>query len=494
MFVSSCPHCGDSVTVPTRARGSSRVRCPLCTTEFTLDEMLAKLPPALELLDEPEEHFISAGSGEKYGSVGGDDGGHVALIDAESASDASVGEFGLAAAEVRTEKPSYAFDGDATAEGTPRKSISATPRPKKKAKSPLTEIIKVVLGGAAAIPVALLLFWYAFGKDPFEAGPVVAKYAPWIVPAKFQNAPEEAPKNEPANKQDTPKKTNNGNKSKKSNASNGDNKIPSLELGPNLNDPGLNTPPDTLPGIDPPGIAPPGIDPPGIDAPGGFDLDPVTPPAGNKKADSEEKIGTGGDLDKPKVPLSVANAPKYSAPEISEALNNANKALQSFEEGTNSEDADVKAKLSRALFKSLAELAEKVTFADQEDFGLTEQMQATRDLLVKLQENKQAQILIERVGPPWATTLSTEARGSNGVILIGTLQKPNAADQGSTRGFVLEDTNHTLVPLVMDRAQPEVRSIILGVVVEEPGLAMPGYVGDEDRIVFGDFALPFPKK
>ncbi|MEM7475557.1 MAG: hypothetical protein AAF483_11255, partial [Planctomycetota bacterium] len=56
---------------------------------------------------------------------------------------------------------------------------------KRKDRSPLWSMIQIVLGGLAAIPIALILIWHLLGKDIGGAGPVVAKYAPWLVPEKF---------------------------------------------------------------------------------------------------------------------------------------------------------------------------------------------------------------------------------------------------------------------------------------------------------------------
>ncbi|MCC6508151.1 MAG: hypothetical protein IT423_03535 [Pirellulaceae bacterium] len=58
-------------------------------------------------------------------------------------------------------------------------------RPRRAEGSGIWSVVQVVLGGAAAIPVTLLLLWYVVGKD-VGAGPMVAKYAPWIVPKRFQ--------------------------------------------------------------------------------------------------------------------------------------------------------------------------------------------------------------------------------------------------------------------------------------------------------------------
>lgn len=58
-------------------------------------------------------------------------------------------------------------------------------RSRRHERSGLWSTLQVVLGGAAAIPVTLLLLWYVLGKDVAGAGPAVARYVPWIVPRQF---------------------------------------------------------------------------------------------------------------------------------------------------------------------------------------------------------------------------------------------------------------------------------------------------------------------
>jgi hypothetical protein len=52
--------------------------------------------------------------------------------------------------------------------------------------SPGRTMLQVGLGGLAAIPIGLLLIWHVLGTDVMGAGPVVGRYAPWIVPARFR--------------------------------------------------------------------------------------------------------------------------------------------------------------------------------------------------------------------------------------------------------------------------------------------------------------------
>jgi LSD1 subclass zinc finger protein len=56
----------------------------------------------------------------------------------------------------------------------------------RKKSNPIGTLVSIVGGGVAAIPISILLMWYALGKDPLAAGPMVASFAPWIVPEKFQ--------------------------------------------------------------------------------------------------------------------------------------------------------------------------------------------------------------------------------------------------------------------------------------------------------------------
>ncbi len=56
----------------------------------------------------------------------------------------------------------------------------------RKKGNPVGTLLSVVGGGMAAIPISILLMWYALGKDPLDAGPMVANLVPWIVPERFQ--------------------------------------------------------------------------------------------------------------------------------------------------------------------------------------------------------------------------------------------------------------------------------------------------------------------
>jgi hypothetical protein len=73
---------------------------------------------------------------------------------------------------------------------------STAARPKPLAVSPLRRLLPPIFGGLTAIPIAIGILWYGFGKDIGNAGPTVARYIPWLVPehlrgsARWRNNPK----------------------------------------------------------------------------------------------------------------------------------------------------------------------------------------------------------------------------------------------------------------------------------------------------------------
>ncbi len=71
-------------------------------------------------------------------------------------------------------------------------------RRKPKTKFTRADFVKIIVGGLMAFPVAQLIIWWGFAKDPLQLGPRVAAAVPFIVPRPFRGeAP--APIAEPRN-------------------------------------------------------------------------------------------------------------------------------------------------------------------------------------------------------------------------------------------------------------------------------------------------------
>jgi hypothetical protein len=77
--------------------------------------------------------------------------------------------------------------------------VVSRPRPKRKPKNPIVEIVKIVAGGVGGIAIALLiLFWFPvkkYRKDPFEIGPKIGRitWLRFIVPRDYWPADEQYP-------------------------------------------------------------------------------------------------------------------------------------------------------------------------------------------------------------------------------------------------------------------------------------------------------------
>ncbi|MEM8733898.1 MAG: hypothetical protein AAGG44_06745 [Planctomycetota bacterium] len=79
-------------------------------------------------------------------------------------------------------------------------------RLKRKKRSPIWSIAQVILGGLAAIPIALLILWHVLGRDVAEAGPTVARYIPWIVPERFHPLDMESEQDEDGQSDESPQR------------------------------------------------------------------------------------------------------------------------------------------------------------------------------------------------------------------------------------------------------------------------------------------------
>lgn len=67
--------------------------------------------------------------------------------------------------------------------------VPVASRPRRPERSWLMKILPPILGGLTAIPIAIAILWYGFGKDIGGAGPKVARFAPWIVPKHLRGRP-----------------------------------------------------------------------------------------------------------------------------------------------------------------------------------------------------------------------------------------------------------------------------------------------------------------
>lgn len=145
-MIGNCPKCKEAIRVPA-GEPDQDVRCPLCNSEYQLQDVFDRLPPLLELVGG------SAASGNESVGIQIDDG---------------------------------FSDLEVQHAGTQSKNPSNYSRPRRAERSAFKEILKVIGGGVVAIPIGILCVWWFAGRDPFDLSEKVSEYAPWIVPEKLR--------------------------------------------------------------------------------------------------------------------------------------------------------------------------------------------------------------------------------------------------------------------------------------------------------------------
>jgi phage FluMu protein Com len=156
-----CPKCKSNLAVPDRQDAEIVVQCPRCRTE-------------VELCAVPEE---VSDRGERRRSFAG---GSTSRSSSDVKSNVVRRRY-----YSRTRLP---------------KNVAPTKvrrrRRKRKTKFTRADFVKVIVGGLMAFPVAQLILWWGFAKDPMQLGPQVASAVPFVVPRAFRGG-EQMPLAEP---------------------------------------------------------------------------------------------------------------------------------------------------------------------------------------------------------------------------------------------------------------------------------------------------------
>lgn len=207
-----CSRCQRTFSVRSEVSESALLKCPNCGNQFRLGELLDAFYAPWVILENPS---VTSNSGTpedaaaaqltadtSLGYAVGDQSAARSATrpDAEPAtgSGRELEESGLALAgpdlELAEEDEDAGISLDGASKEEPKTDWSQFKpitheefqRIKRADRSPIWSTLQVVLGGAAAIPVSLLLIWYVLDKDVAGAGPAVARYVPWVVPEKFR--------------------------------------------------------------------------------------------------------------------------------------------------------------------------------------------------------------------------------------------------------------------------------------------------------------------
>ncbi len=245
-IMGNCLRCQGLVRVPATAPTKSTVKCPHCDHSFLLSEILNQAVPELEIVESGQPQTAA----EEQIATEKDAEGRFVVANqlrqtskrsrrarrrSSSRSESTEGmvmipkslpevESGRAGPAQRTESngshPAAAitqsqlsresFDSRRSSGSSSRRRESSSSdssrsrsssRSSSKEPSVVFEILKVVFGGALAIPIAYLLVLWVFRQDPLHVAPTIYKSAPFLLPDDFKVDEEEASAVTPGNSQ-----------------------------------------------------------------------------------------------------------------------------------------------------------------------------------------------------------------------------------------------------------------------------------------------------
>lgn len=476
MLTASCPKCAKQVTVPNAARPESRVRCPLCAEEYSLESVFADLPPLLVLLDAPalngtsgihaDEPIMAASASGVGGSSSIFDFGAKEQADAGESPDADADTaIALADAEdVIPKSNAFDFNADPAAEsigGAPR-TTTARPKPKKKGASPIKSLIGVVVGGLVALPMAQLILWYLPGgwdvgqRDPMEIGRKYGLLAPsWVTseaevtePAPDTSNPDSPPLDKPpvdAVNNIDPNGSSLG-RDDLNGALTGNNKPPEpTDNETPIIDDGNDNGGETIPPVE----------------------EPVIEPAG------------------PKSP--VKNAPTFTSSDLAKDLKVARDEQNLINTATKA-DGDGRAKKAAAekFLANLSQVAKVLTFADKRPEG---HMEHVHELVATASDSLQKRKVVSTLA---SLAFGKAANELPGTVFMGTVKE--IQQRGEIFETVVEMDTAAKKPMSIYTADDPQGTIavgdtvaVLGVIVDEPNNNISGYKGEPDPVVWGGY-------
>ena len=423
MLTTSCPKCEKEVSVPAAANALSRVRCPLCSEEYTLESVFNELPPLLELLDAPAANGAAMSAATVDDTDLEDDssaGGGMFDFDQRDTGENDAGDIALADPVVE-EKPSSSFDfgGDdaapaATTVGGAATSSRTAARPRKKSASPLKSIIGVIIGGLCAAPIAQFTLWYLPGgwdveqRDPVNIGRSLPEsISKWIVPSWVTNPDGETTTALVDNPPVDPEPTDG--------SADGDAPEPHEHadglgslLGTNHNGNGNGNGNSNGNGGSNDGSA--------ADGGGNNDGVPLFDPlADGTDADAAEPAGND---DPPAADAGVKDAPTYTSAEMGEQLKVVTDEVDRFDQVTDQTlDGGQRLEIRDSFRDAAGRLAELTTFVDNRSEG---QGEILDEILSKAGSSAQKRRII---GLTALSVMKDEARETDGIVIAGTVKE-----------------------------------------------------------------------
>ncbi len=179
--VIACNACESEIRLPSNVKSTAKVKCPLCSKVFRISDVTG--PPVAEIVQDDDEESNSAVEAMVP---------HVDRVVIDTGEqDSKLDRIVPAPSYEKTTARGRAREQGLAIEEEPNKTVARRPRSSKKKtfvrkKNKKVEFIKLLLGMVMALPVAQLVLWWGFKKDPFDIAPRIAEYAPLVVPTDLR--------------------------------------------------------------------------------------------------------------------------------------------------------------------------------------------------------------------------------------------------------------------------------------------------------------------
>lgn len=207
LILGNCLSCQGLVRVPAKAPSDSMVRCPHCSESYRLAQIIDQAVPQLEIVADakPEpvvarvdqvlinerESFVVPPQLSKGARRSG-------RRRSNSGSSSERKRSGESSRNGERDTAARSKSSPSGGNGVPSFATSSR-RPKTSTRNPTVEMIKVVVGGLLAIPIAYMLVLWVFQQDPINVAPKINQVAPFLVPAALREEAIESEKSaEPA--------------------------------------------------------------------------------------------------------------------------------------------------------------------------------------------------------------------------------------------------------------------------------------------------------
>jgi hypothetical protein len=514
-FLSNCPQCDASVSLPQGVDPDATVRCPLCEEEYLLSTALEKAPPELIVISSPAA--IVAGESE----AGSDFGGGMLAATADATTDEEPAfSFGDAIEQDDDDARDREFgEGEFTEEegdgfslepevdgptfSTDAPSSSTTSKPKRKKKGPgiVVQMVGIAGGGAIGLAAGFMILLWGFHVDPIEG--LSPNFRHTVLPqAMIPEAMRKGPVKKSADvankKKDNTSENDAGDRPTEEELSaayqaSRENVEPTTNEGEGG---GIDIFGDGTKKADPPEDADPfAVDTkvePAVEDP--FGADPLVddPLAGDPLIDDPEIDDPIIDDPNPKGPppadpaplaISPKDAPSLSSDDLGVALKatvDANALLAESEE-------DEPRKLVIGAYMAYCALAQHFTYIDEpnsEDAQRVRRLAAAIDLVKSADDGKMS---FKRVGTLAKAIMPIAIdRTGGGVLLAGEVTNVTKQDGIFKTRVMLSGTD--IEAIVLSATKPGVaaedRVVVLGSVLADPAKKLKGYTGEEPQVVW----------